>query len=155
MEPQGSHLQLRPQGAGRRSSRAQRGPRGHSQCAMASASSRSPRSCGRSRGGPQRQRSRAATIPRRLGARAFPCGRNGPKPIREGGGTGLVPPTPTSYAPSTEREPQPRRTRLLSESSALWKCCSASVKEIGGRGAPGVPPNPAGRQGVRQTPTDP
>lgn len=56
-----------------------------------------------------------------------------------------MPPTSTSYTPSKEQELEPSHTRLL-ESSILWKCCSASVKEIGGRGAPEVPPNPAGRQ---------
>lgn len=64
-----------------------------------------------------------------------------------------MPPTPTSYTPSKEREPEPGRTRLL-ESSALWKCCSASVKEIGGGDTPEVPPNAAGRQGLGQTLTE-
>lgn len=135
----------------------QKVPLGHSHCAMASTSSCSPRSCGRSRGGPRRQRSRAARIPRRPGARTFPCRRNTPNPsgnAARGGGRRLVPPTPTAYTPTTEREPEPGRTRL-SESSALWKCCSASVKEIGGGGAAEVPPDPAGRQGVGQNPRDP
>lgn len=103
------------------------------------------------------QRSRAARIPRRLGARTFPCRRNSPNPSENaarGWGRGLLTPTPISYTPSKEQEPEPSRTRL-SESSALWKCCSASAKEIGGRGVPEVPPNPAERQGVGQTPTDP
>lgn len=39
----------------------------------------------------------------------------------------------------------PART-LHSERSAVWKYCSASLKEIGGAALADVPPSPAGRQ---------
>lgn len=48
-------------------------PWSHSHCAMARASSCSPRSCGWSRGGPKRKRSRAARPCLRRGARSFLC----------------------------------------------------------------------------------
>lgn len=100
------------------------------------------------------QGSQDPPAPRRLD---LPLQEEQPKQLRERGqrwGRGWCLPTATSYTPSKEREPEPGRTRLP-ESSALWKCCSASVKEIGGGDAPEVLLNPAGRQGVGQSPTEP
>lgn len=57
-----------------RASGSRRGGGEHSHCAMARASSRSPCSCGWSRGGPKRKRSRAARPCLRTVARTFFCG---------------------------------------------------------------------------------
>lgn len=109
---------------------------GHSHCAMASASSCSPRSCGRSRGGPRRQRSRAARRPRRPGARAVPCGRE-ESPQRSGnaarGGAGAAAPLPARSGAGARPYPAGRELRAL---EVLQRLSEGNRRGGRARGAP-------------------